>query len=179
MRTCSPSEERWLTQPPQRTAYFSSARQPGVVLRVSTIRVPVPSTAAANFRDSVATPERRWIKFSAVRSAVSSAAVGPVMRRTTPPVFTRSPSCAISVTLSAGSTRANTRAATSRPHTTRSCFASIKARDVCWAGKIALLVTSPRPASSSSARSIRWSVRGVIVMIFWAAVFVTYYVTNV
>src|SRR5659263_454784 len=34
----SDSDIRWLTPPPQRTAYFSRARRPGVVLRVSRIR---------------------------------------------------------------------------------------------------------------------------------------------
>ena len=40
IRTCSPSDERWLMQPPHRTAYFSSARKPGVVFRVSAMRTP-------------------------------------------------------------------------------------------------------------------------------------------
>ena len=35
---------RWLMPPPQRTAYFSSKRSPGVVLRVSARRTPVPSS---------------------------------------------------------------------------------------------------------------------------------------
>ncbi len=35
-----------MTPPPQRTAYFSRARRPGVVLRVSRMRAPVPSTAS-------------------------------------------------------------------------------------------------------------------------------------
>ena len=38
----SSSPKRWLKPPPQRTAYFSSARRPGVVLRVSTIMAPAP-----------------------------------------------------------------------------------------------------------------------------------------
>jgi hypothetical protein len=50
------SEERWLKQPPQRTAYFSSARQPGVVLRVSTMRTPVPRRRRRS-AGSVAMPE--------------------------------------------------------------------------------------------------------------------------
>ena len=42
----SDSDMRWLTPPPQRTACFSSARRPGVVLRVSRMRAPVPATAS-------------------------------------------------------------------------------------------------------------------------------------
>ena len=43
--------------PPQRTAYFCSARSPGTVLRVSRMRAPVPSTASTHRRVSEATPE--------------------------------------------------------------------------------------------------------------------------
>ncbi len=45
-RIASSRPARWLAPPPQRTAYFSSARRPGVVLRVSRMVAPVPSTAA-------------------------------------------------------------------------------------------------------------------------------------
>ena len=37
---------RWLLPPPQRTAYFSAARRPGRVLRVSLTTAPVPATAS-------------------------------------------------------------------------------------------------------------------------------------
>ena len=37
---------RWLQAPPQRTAYFSTARRPGKVLRVSLTTAPVPATAS-------------------------------------------------------------------------------------------------------------------------------------
>ena len=46
IRIASSRPKRWLTPPPQRTAYFSSARKPGVVLRVSVITAPVPATAS-------------------------------------------------------------------------------------------------------------------------------------
>ena len=49
---------RWLTPPPQRTAYFCSARQPGSVLRVSSTRADVPSSAVTQAAVAVATPER-------------------------------------------------------------------------------------------------------------------------
>jgi hypothetical protein len=43
--TMSWSPKRWLAPPPARTASFSRCRIPGVVLRVSITRAPVPSTA--------------------------------------------------------------------------------------------------------------------------------------
>ena len=46
----SPRLIRWLTPPPHRTAYFSSARNPGSVLRVSRICAPVPATASTQVR---------------------------------------------------------------------------------------------------------------------------------
>ena len=50
--TKSESEPRWLTPPPARTAAFSSARSPGMVLRVSQMRTPPrsPATASTNAR---------------------------------------------------------------------------------------------------------------------------------
>ena len=62
--------------PPARTAYFSSARSVGVVLRVSRT-VMRPPAASTNRRVSVAMPERRCRKLSAVRSAVSISAAAP------------------------------------------------------------------------------------------------------
>ena len=44
--TQSASEARWLRPPPQRTAYFSSSRSPGVVLRVSHTTVSYPAARA-------------------------------------------------------------------------------------------------------------------------------------
>src|SRR6266542_4067068 len=46
IRTASYSPRRWFVPPPQRTAYFSRLRRPGVVLRVSRISTPVPETAS-------------------------------------------------------------------------------------------------------------------------------------
>ena len=80
---------RWLTPPPQRTAYFCSARQPGRVLRVSRTRADVPSSAVTHGAVAVATPERCEAKLSAVRSAVSRPRVGPATRITTSPAATR------------------------------------------------------------------------------------------
>ena len=70
---------RWLTAPPARTAAFCSVRSPGVVLRVSQIRADPPDAAAStNRRVIVATPDRWHRKFSAVRSPVSTDAIGPL-----------------------------------------------------------------------------------------------------
>ena len=44
--TASSRPKRWLAPPPQRTAYFSRARSPGVVLRVQTMRGAGPLDAA-------------------------------------------------------------------------------------------------------------------------------------
>ena len=68
---------RWFVPPPHRTAYFSSSRQPGVVLRVSRIFAGEPAAASTNFRVSVATPLSRWRKFRAVRSAARIDRSGP------------------------------------------------------------------------------------------------------
>ena len=86
IRIWSQSPMRWLTPPPARTAAFSSSRRPGVVLRVSRIRAPVPSTARAKSAVCVATPLRRCSRFSAVRSAASSARASPSTRSTGPPL---------------------------------------------------------------------------------------------
>ncbi len=75
---------RWFHPPPARTAAFSSERRPGVVLRVSqTWTGRRPSTKRAV---SVATPERWFRKFRAVRSAVRIECSGP---STVPTVWPR------------------------------------------------------------------------------------------
>ena len=129
INTCSLNEARWLKQPPQRTAYFSSARQPGVVLRVSTIRTPVPVACAASAkrREMLAIPDRRCRKFKAVRSAINNEIVGPSATRMVLPSLTRSPSLTLRSTFSAGSTRLNTSLAISRPQITMSSRATMRA----------------------------------------------------
>ena len=77
MRIASKRPKRWFVPPPAATAAFSSARRPGVVLRVSSTRAPVPSTSRTAIAVAVATPDSRWSRFSAVRSAVSSARAEP------------------------------------------------------------------------------------------------------
>ena len=77
----SDSDIRWLTPPPQRTAYFSRARRPGVVLRVSRTLAFVPSRTSAQARVAVAMPDRRHSRLSALRSAVSRSRVRVVTRQ--------------------------------------------------------------------------------------------------
>ena len=93
-RIPSSRPKRWLRPPPQRTAYFSSARSPGVVLRVSRISAPVPSIASTKRRVSVAIPDRRPRRLSAVRSPVRTARVRPEMRASSAGCSKRSPSAA-------------------------------------------------------------------------------------
>ncbi|GAA4302892.1 hypothetical protein GCM10023162_04810 [Klenkia terrae] len=47
---------RLLEPPPQRTAYFSSGRSIGVVLRVSSTTAPVPATASTQARVALGDP---------------------------------------------------------------------------------------------------------------------------
>ena len=89
---------RWLAAPPARTAAFSSARRPGVVLRVSHTRIAGPA-ASTKRRVRVATPERWHTKLRAVRSAVSTDASGPATVPSTWPAVTASPSAAVPAAL--------------------------------------------------------------------------------
>src|SRR5215203_2640764 len=79
---------RWLAPPPQRTAYFSRWRSPGVVLRVSRTTTPVPATASTKAAVRVATPDRCPRKLSIVRSAASSTLAGPATCPSTAPAST-------------------------------------------------------------------------------------------
>ena len=82
--TALPSVSRWLCPPPARTAYRSSARRPGVVLRVSVMRVAQSDgTSSTNARVSVAIPDMRCAKFSATRSAVRMLRALPSTRQRT------------------------------------------------------------------------------------------------
>ena len=121
-----------------RTAYFSSARSPGVVLRVSRIVAPVPSSASTNRRVSVAMPERRPRRLSAVRSPVRTARRGPRGARRP---SGRSDRVAVGgERLEAhGRDRARGRrsAATSRPQTTPGSLSRICAVQVASAGTTA------------------------------------------
>src|SRR5690606_24760518 len=144
---------RWFVGRPTAVAYSSSTRQPGSVLRVSSTRQPVPSTAFAKRRARVATPHMRCRKFSAVRSAARIERSEP---RTTSSGRSRSrasPSGHSRFVSSAGSTAANTASAIGSPQTTSASRASTTASPVASARSTASEVTSPVPRSSASARS--------------------------
>ena len=148
---------RWLTPPPQRTAYFCSARHPGRVLRVSSTRARVPASASTQAAVAVATPERWEAKLRAVRSAVSSPRVGPATRITTSPAATLVPSASRSViSTSSPSTSSKTTAAIPRPATTPGPRAPKSAMPRASGAMVAALVTStasPGRSSSSAART--------------------------
>src|SRR5262245_6526079 len=149
----SSSPKRWLKPPPQRTAYFSSARSPGVVLRVQQMRVRVPSTRRTNSCVAVATPERWPSRLSATRSAASTARAGPssVISVVLPATLAPSrPSAEIAVS---GASLAKVAAASGRPEITPASRATTTARACALSGMVAIEVTSPaRPRSSASAR---------------------------
>ena len=148
---------RLLVPPPARTAYFSRIRRPGVVLRVSSTMAPVPASASAQARVWVATPDSRQSRFSAVRSAVSSARVGPVTVASTSPRATRSPSWTSAVDERSAvppPARSNTAAATASPATTPSARATRSPSRVWSAGMVATAghVEPVRPAGPRPAR---------------------------
>ena len=74
----SNSPMRLFVPPPHRTAYFSRARMPGVVLRVSSTIAPEPDSTSAQRRVWVATPEVREMMLRMVRSATSIVRVAPL-----------------------------------------------------------------------------------------------------
>ena len=148
---------RWFTPPPQRTAYFSSARRPGVVLRVSRTRAPVPSSASTQRCVSVATPDRWHSRLSAVRSAVRSRRVGAVTRAISVPGSTTDPSATSCSNWLAVDphTISITAAATGRPAITPCARAPNVAVLTRSSGIVATDVTStPSARSSSSATAI-------------------------
>jgi hypothetical protein len=146
-------ENRWLTPPPHRTAYFWRARSPGRVLRVSSTRARVPARASTQREVAVATPDRWHARLSAVRSAVSRPRVGPSTRITTSPAFTRLPSgVRCSMLRSSPTTLCRTSAATLSPATTPVSRAAKSPTARASARMVASLVTStPRGRSSPSA----------------------------
>src|SRR6266446_3067627 len=149
----SSSPKRWLKPPPQRTAYFSSARRPGVVLRVQQMRARVPATRRTNSCVAVATPERRPSRLSAVRSAPSMARAGPVTVISSVLAATLEPSRILAAMSISGASLANVAATSGRPAITPAARATTMARADVSSGIVAVAVTSPaRPRSSASAR---------------------------
>ena len=107
---------------------------PGMVLRVSVIRAPVPSTAATNAAVAVATPEIRPRRLSAVRSAARRDLAGPETTATAVPGTVRSPSEARASKATPESTAAKTWAATSRPANVPSARATMFPSDLVLSG---------------------------------------------
>ena len=130
---------RWETPPPASTAAFSSSRRPGVVLRVSRIRVPVPCDRSHVARGRVATPDSRPSRFRATRSAARMPAARPSIPPPRPPRASCPPRhaarSAAGVDLPEGLPR------------------GLEARD--HAG-LALLDARPRPRAARAPRPRRW-----------------------
>jgi hypothetical protein len=87
-----------------------------------------PAAAATNFAVNVAMPLSRCRKFSAVRSAVSSAAASPVTNAIGSLAPAREPSDHNTSSTTAASSWRNVSAATSKPATTSSDLARITPR---------------------------------------------------
>src|SRR2546426_11506266 len=146
-----------LTPPPTSTAYFSRKRSPGVVRRVSRIRVLVPFTALANLAVWVAIRDRCWRKFRAVRSARRTLTAGPETRATSWPPASAMPSVARGSKLMLLSTSSKTRLNIGRPARTPSSLAISLPRALTFPGNRDSLVRSPSPTSSASASLISLS----------------------
>ncbi len=155
MSTASKRPIRWFSPPPQRTAYFSSNRQPGSVFRVSRIDAFVPATAATYRAVRVATPLRCWRKFRAVRSKASSVRIRPATSAITSPGTTDVPSSTSGFQPLSSSISNASRPATGRPATTPGLRATIRPEPRAWAGMRMSAVRSPKsPRSSASPRAI-------------------------
>ena len=148
----SSSPKRWLNPPPQRTAYFCSARRPGRVLRVQTMRAFVPATAFTSAAVAVAVPDSGPRKFSATRSAVSKLRAGPLTVASRVPAATSEPSGAVTSNVTDGSIIRNAAWAQISPAIWPGLRATNRAVAVVCAAMVSWLVMSPaRPRSSSSA----------------------------
>ena len=117
------------------------------------MRSLAPSVAATYACVTVAIPDRCCRKFSAVRSPASTAAAGPRIVATVSPGCTRSPSATFCRTRVRQSNRVNTASTTPSPQTTARSRETISASASCVSSITAWVVASPRPTSSSSARS--------------------------
>src|ERR1700694_5902400 len=146
-----------LTPPPTSTAYFSRNRRPGVVRRVSRMRVLVPLTALANLAVWLAIPERCCRKFRAVRSARSTLTAGPETRATSWPPASAMPSVARGSKEMLLSTSSNTRLKIGKPARTPSSLAISLPRALTFPGNSDSVVRSPSPTSSASASLISLS----------------------
>src|SRR5882672_2476605 len=147
----SKSPKRWFIAPPTAVACFSSIRKLGVVFRVSRIFTPVPSTARTYARVSVATPDSRWRKFSATRSALRIARARPRISAIRTPGLTSVPSGTAHWISASGSSSVNASAATAFPARMPFPRASMCARTRALGSTTTSVVASPPPMSSVSA----------------------------
>src|SRR5512139_2151411 len=154
---------RWFPPPPTRTAYFSRARNPGVVLRVSTMVAPVPATSRTKAAVSVATPLRRCNRLSATRSPCNRLAASPFSQASTSLRRTVWPSALNFSNDTPASSSSKTRQATSMPARTKSSLATSSARPTVPGATVAAVVTSPGPISSSRALRINRSTAGACI----------------
>src|SRR5215472_14332256 len=153
IRMASSRPKRWLKPPPQRTAYFSSARKPGVVLRVQMMRALVCAIRATKAAVAVAMPERWPRKLSATRSAPRIARALPEIVISLAPRWTPAPSRPCGAIAISGASRRNAAATSGSPAITPASRTTTSARPPRSSGMVAIEVMSPaRPRSSSSAR---------------------------
>ena len=121
-------------------------------LPVPRTAAPVPSTASAQARVSVAMPDSRQSRFRAVRSPVSSARAGPSIVQRVWSGTTRAPSGTFQRTLTRASTAWNTALNQGAPHST-ACSRLMTVASARLPAGIRAAVTSPSPRSSCRARS--------------------------
>ena len=134
-------------------AYFSSARRPGVVLRVQMMRALVWAMRLTNSAVAVAMPDMWPMKLSAVRSALRIARALPSMVISLAPAAIAAPSRVDAAIFICGDRRRNDASTRGRPETTPGLRATTMARPRVSSGTVAIEVTSPaRPRSSSRAR---------------------------
>ena len=128
IRMASSRPKRWLKPPPQRTAYFSSARSPGVVLRVQQKRVRVPAMRRTNSCVAVAMPDRWPRKLSATRSAARTARAGPATVISAVLAATLAPSRCVAAISMSGRELGKVAATSGRPAITPASRATTTAR---------------------------------------------------
>ena len=157
IRTLSYIPMRWFDPPPQRTAYFSNTRRPGVVLRVSRIIVPRRLTASTNLRVSVAVAHILCMKLRAVRSAARMLLALPRNMSIGSPGATTSPSRLRIRTVVFGSTAFMTARATVVPETTHpaplACISPVATAEGSTSASLVASSHLSRRTSRASARS--------------------------
>ena len=154
---------RWLHPPPIFTAIFSRIRIPGVVLRVSSTRVLVPSSFFTYLLVMVAIPLMRCMIFSIKRSVCNNDWILPSTIMATSPGFTQVPSSMNTSTFMVGSKRWNTILAISIPAKIPSSLISNFDLPIASAGILDKVVWSPSPISSANDKSISLSIKSFTI----------------